>query len=250
MKGGKKRHRDLGGRRKPLNLIQHVWGRGRPAHVCRTPSVQINAFTLQMKFGVWPPLHTQHCHFPHLFNHGRKKITSFSNFLSMWGRLNPWSHFLIILLDSHPPRASHHFLKHVCEFSDSHSVHPTQSLVGLSRISVVDPTVSIHSSGIFLSAHSTLIIFWYENLRSLPTSSCIKSNFLSLAVKTVCHPSTAAFPQADTLLLPCLPRHPISSFQSHFSPAHGTSCLVQHRAPETTSQTWAVFFSIPFFLCC
>lgn len=150
-----------------------------------------------MKFGVWPPLHTQHCRFPDLFNHGKKQKTN-THLLQLpvyWGRWNPWSHLLLILLDGHRPTASHHFWNMYVTFSHSHGVHPTQSLVGLSRVSVVDPTVSIHSSGIFLSAYSVLILFWYENLRSLPTSSCIKSNFLPWPLRLSATPPLQPFPK-------------------------------------------------------
>lgn len=102
-------HRDpgeFGGRTMLQNLILHIWGRGWPAHVCRLPPglhlCAINTFTLQTKFGVWPPLHTQHYRSPGLFSHGGNKSQFLLQLSVYWRQRNPWSLCRLIVLDSHP----------------------------------------------------------------------------------------------------------------------------------------------------
>ena len=175
-------------------------------------------FILQIKFGVSPPLQTQHHHFLRLFSHGKKNL-----FLLQLPVC--WRHFPGAILYSFCFTAI--LLPAFCTMYmwplfHPHSVYPTQSLIGLPSISVTDPAVCIffspiHSSRIFLNAHSILDLFWYKNSgHSLfPTTSSLISSPWTLRISTT--PPLQPFPNPTTSLFPCSPGHPFSSFQSNFS---------------------------------
>lgn len=158
----------------------------------------------------------------------KKKVSFISNILSMES-LEPLSTHLA----QEPPSYSIKSFFDICTWPSFyfHSVHPTQDLMGLLGISIIDPIVSIHSSRIFLSANSILILFSNIKTQSLLISFCIKSTFLSMAFKGFCTSPLQSFlkltpycssAHLGTLFLP---------FRVFFSP-FSSLYLVHHHAPE------------------
>lgn len=132
----------------------------------------------------------------------------------------------------------------------SHSVHPTQVLISLSRISVTDPTVSIHSSRIFLRAYSFLIVFWCKNPgHSLfsPASSVISSPWPERISAT---PPLQPFPRPTPCCSSDHQSTPSPPFRVFLTLLHTTSSPSSSPCPRTTSHTQATFFAVSSFSCC
>lgn len=154
-----------------------------------------------------------------------------------------WGHKSLEPLSTHfawePPSYSIPSLFEICMWPSLYfqSVYPTQGLMGLPRISVTDPTASIHRGRIVLSANSILIVFWYQNpgYSLLPPASGLIS--FPWPLKVYATPPLQPFPK----LTPCCSSAHLGAFSLPFKVVF----LPPHRAfppwfitvPRTTAQT-------------